>query len=163
LPNFGEISQTLPCIKLSIVLPKYRLLKSFSISNSHHLHAILFFIIFFILAPFFTFFPQDLSVTFLPQDICQFPPHQAINERKQAIDFLGTGPTLPGYKVGFGSTRTRSSSKPSPTTQSTRTDVDNAIGDIVDNDKNPNLKNLNFTVEIGKKQPNLTMNFPSQM
>jgi hypothetical protein len=64
-PYFGEISQTLPCIKLSIVSPNYRLSESFSISNAQNLYAILFFIIFLILAPFFTFFPQDFSVTFL--------------------------------------------------------------------------------------------------
>jgi len=155
-----------------------KLLKSTSASSSPSFHqntscqnpsldltpkisnAILFFIIFLILEPFFTFFPQDLFVTFLPQDLCPFPPHQAINERKQATDFLGTGPTCIGYKVGFGWTRMRLSS--TLTTQPTRTDADNATGDRDVDDEDPNLKNPNFTDEIGGKQPNLTPNFPSQ-
>jgi hypothetical protein len=119
-----------------------------------------FLLFFLILAPFFTFFPQDLSVTFLPQDLCPFPPHQAINERKQATDFLGTGPARTGYKVGFGRMRTRSSS--TPTTQSTRTDADNATSDRAVDDEDPNLKNPNFIDEIGEKQPNFTPNFPFQ-
>jgi hypothetical protein len=89
--------------------------------------------------------------------------HQAINERKQAIDFSGTGPTRVGYKVGFGPTRTRSSSTPTPTTQPTRTDTDNATGDLAINDEDPNFKNPNFTDEISEKQPNLTSNFPSKL
>jgi hypothetical protein len=64
-PNLGEISQTPPCIKLFIVSPNYRLSESFSISNAQNLYAILFFNNFLILAPFFTFFSQDFSVTFL--------------------------------------------------------------------------------------------------
>jgi hypothetical protein len=57
-------------------------------------------------------------------DLCHFPPHQAVNKRKQATDFPSTRPTRAGYKVGFGRTRTRSSS--TPTTQLTRTDADNS-------------------------------------
>jgi hypothetical protein len=92
--------------------------------TSSSLRYSIFLLFFFIFAPFFTFFPQDLSVSFLTQDLCHFPPHQAINERKQATDFLGIGLTRTSYKVGFGPTRTRLSSTPTPTTQPARTDED---------------------------------------
>jgi len=54
-PNFGETSQKLIYIKLSIVSPEYLLLESFTIFDAHQAHAIPFIIIFFILVPFFTF------------------------------------------------------------------------------------------------------------
>lgn len=142
-PNFGQTSQKHLCIKLSILSLRYLLSESFSRFNVQNLHAILFFIIFLNLTPFFTFFPQDLYVTFFSQDLCPFPPHQAINERKQATDFLSTRPTCAGYNVGFGRKRKRSSL--TPNTQPTRTDADNATGDRAVDDKDPNLKNPNFT------------------
>jgi len=41
-------------------------------------------------------------------------------------------------------------------------EADNATGDRAVDDEDPNLKNPNFTDEIGEKQRNLTSNFPSQ-
>ncbi len=41
-------------------------------------------------------------------------------------------------------------------------DADNATGDRAVDEEDPKLKNANFTDEIGEKQPNLTLNFPSQ-
>jgi hypothetical protein len=64
-PNFGETSQNLSCIKLFILSPKWILSDSITKFNAQNLYAILFFIVFLILAPS-SLLHFHLPLAFLP-------------------------------------------------------------------------------------------------
>jgi len=116
-----------------------------------------------------------------------FPSH----EPKPSLLLLGTGPTRLSDSSGFGPTRTRSSSsrdfsttrrrerrqrnrprtlrtQPSKSTARsgatprTQPAASSSMSTTVFNYEDFNLKNPNFTDEIGEKMLNFTPNFPSQ-
>jgi hypothetical protein len=89
--------------------------ESFSRFNAQNLHTILFFFFSFSCLSSPSSYKISLSVSSRKISVTFLRIKPSTKGRKQATDFPGTRPTHPGYKVGFGRTRMRSSS--TPTTQ----------------------------------------------
>jgi len=136
-PYFGEISQTLPCIKLSIVCQNPSPYLTPKIST------LFYFLLFFSFSHLSS--PSSRKI-FL--SLSSASSHQ----RKEASHWFSKH-WANSCKLQGGLWTEE---------DEIELDADNATGDRAVNEEDPKLKNPNFTDEIGKKQPNLTPNFSSQ-